>query len=684
MNYRNNKVNLKVFISHQIKYYMVPKIAALMIVICFISCNKYPNNIEIALRKAGGNRVEIEKLLSHYNSNPKDSLKLKAAYFLIENMDGWFYYSGKQLDNYSSIFQSLNESVDTTSRFNNMNHLFGDKVAEILESYRMKYGFFSKERLEIIKDIESLNANYLINNIDMAFKVWQEQPWGKDINFKQFCEFILPYRISDEKPDYDRKEIYNLFNYRLDSVRKVNGDAIMACKIINNILKSQGWTYSDAPEFMPSFGAKVLMKERIGVCREMTEIAVFVMRAVGIPVSIDFTPQWPNRNEGHYWNVVLAKNGKTIAFTGLENNPYDTVEFQKKAKVYRKTFSMNPFKLSINKQKDEIIPMFFENLHIIDVSDEYFNGSNVKIKTNISARNEFAYLALFNNQDWIPIQYGKINKDNTITFEKMGKDIVYLPIIIENGIIPIGPPILLDKWGKINYLVLDITGSRSMKVKRKYPNLNVQFRLGRMVGGKFQGANSPNFVDAVTLFEINKVPSIFYNTKFINSKSVFRYLRYYGPQKSQGNIAELEFYTGNSNIPLKGKVIGTVGSWSNLPQGVKEKAFDGDTETFFDAPLSKADSSWVGIDLGKNNRKSVNKIRYMPANDGNNIIKGNDYGLFYWDIKTGWFLIERRYATSDSLEFKSVPSNALYLIHNYTKGVEERIFTYENDEQVWW
>ena len=661
------------------------KISLFVSLLFFSSCQKFPDNIESALKKAGSNRVELEKLISHYSSSPQDSLKLKAAYYLIENMDGWFCYRGQQLENYSSIFSSLNKAVDPSSKFDYMNHLFGDKANNIIDSYRIKYGNFSKEGLETVKDIESLDANYLINNIDMAFKVWREQPWGKDINFNQFCEFILPYRISDEKPDFDRNAIYIKFNLLLDSVRKVNGDAVMACKVINSALKHQGWTYSDAPEFMPSFGAKTLLKERIGVCREMTEIATYVMRALGIPVGIDYTPQWPHRSLGHYWNVVLTKNGKTMAFTGIESNPGDTVPFQKKAKVYRKSYLRNPLSLSIRIKSNKIIPTCFENPNSIDVSDEYFKSSDITIRTNIKTRNHFAYITVFNNRDWIPIQWGKINSDSTITFTKMGNDIVYLPILInENGNVPIGPPILLEKGGEIKYIIPDLKKTQIMKIKRKFPIMNVQFRLERMVGGKFQGANSIDFRDAIDLYEIKKTPFIYYNTQFISSKIYFRYLRYYGPPKSQGNIAEMEFYSVNDSLPLKGTIMGTIGSWSNLSQGVIEKAIDGDPESFFDAPIYKADSSWVGIDLGNNVRKKINKIRFMPANDGNNINKGNDYGLYYWDIKTGWILVERRIAISDILEFKNVPSNALYLIHNFTKGVEERIFTYQNEEQIWW
>ena len=37
--------------------------------------------LETALQQAGENRVELEKVLSHYSANPADSLKYKAACF---------------------------------------------------------------------------------------------------------------------------------------------------------------------------------------------------------------------------------------------------------------------------------------------------------------------------------------------------------------------------------------------------------------------------------------------------------------------------------------------------------------------------------------------------------------------------------------------------------------------------
>ena len=55
--------------------------------------------VEEALSKAGSNRDELFQVIRHYQ-NGEDSLKQKAALFLIENMTDKFYYTGKAIDEY--------------------------------------------------------------------------------------------------------------------------------------------------------------------------------------------------------------------------------------------------------------------------------------------------------------------------------------------------------------------------------------------------------------------------------------------------------------------------------------------------------------------------------------------------------------------------------------------------------
>jgi hypothetical protein len=61
----------------------------LSIFLIFILCNsrnRWSAEIEEILRMAGDNRKELETILQHYKENPADSLKFRAAEFLIVNL----------------------------------------------------------------------------------------------------------------------------------------------------------------------------------------------------------------------------------------------------------------------------------------------------------------------------------------------------------------------------------------------------------------------------------------------------------------------------------------------------------------------------------------------------------------------------------------------------------------------
>lgn len=72
------------------------------------------------------------------------------------------------------------------------------------------------------------------------------------------------------------------------------------------------------------------------------------------------------------------------------------------------------------------------------------------------------------------------------------------------------------------------------------PRVNMQHRL---MLGVFEGANNPDFGDAVPIFVITENPVNNQLTKkAINCSKAFRYVRYIGPNDTRGNIAEVEFY----------------------------------------------------------------------------------------------------------------------------------------------
>lgn len=66
---------------------------------------------------------------------------------------------------------------------------------------------------------------------------------------------------------------------------------------------------------------------------------------------------------------------------------------------------------------------------------------------------------------------------------------------------------------------------------------------GRMVFGMFQGANSPDFLDAVPIYMITEKGTIgVMDYSDVDCSRGFRYVRYVGPSDARCNIAEIEFY----------------------------------------------------------------------------------------------------------------------------------------------
>ena len=59
-------------------------------------------------------------------------------------------------------------------------------------------------------DLVALKAEFLLTNVDLAYKARREARWGKDVPEELFLNDVLPYANVDEKRDAWRKEFYEL------------------------------------------------------------------------------------------------------------------------------------------------------------------------------------------------------------------------------------------------------------------------------------------------------------------------------------------------------------------------------------------------------------------------------------------------------------------------------------------
>jgi hypothetical protein len=267
--------------------------------LCLSCAGRYSQEVEEVLRQSGGNRSELEKVLKHYRRIPADSLKLRAAEFLIVNMPG----------KYSEYYDAPWNDVATV----HLRWTSSSDKRRVLDAYKLGEPV-------VLEDIKCITAEYLINNIELSFKVWRERPWGKHIPFDAFCEEILPYRVDVEPLENWREKALASFA-DLDTVlNKPSMTVVEACSMVNDLL----------PRFridrdFPAMNFSQLMTSARGRCDDASALAIFSMRALGIPVTYEFKPRWVNIANGHSWNAVRDSTGKHISFMGADINPDDAL-----------------------------------------------------------------------------------------------------------------------------------------------------------------------------------------------------------------------------------------------------------------------------------------------------------------------------------------------------------------------
>ncbi|MDR0506065.1 MAG: hypothetical protein LBH32_04520 [Dysgonamonadaceae bacterium] len=638
------------------------------ILLLSFSCQKKYDPLEEALQMAGDNRAELEKVLSYYK---KDSLKYRAACFLIENMPYHSFYDEAELEKYLKYYKCCSEREK--------------EIVQIIDSLVNVDGILSLTDMEKKNDIQNINSEYLTDNIDWAFKVWREQPWFKNVDFNTFCEYILPYRVGNEKPAYWRKHLYEICNPLLDSIRSLPecADPLFAATFLMDTLSKINIILTNKLPVGPNVGPDIV-HWRVGACRELCDIAAYSLRSVGIPCSIDYMTRGDN-NAVHSWNVLIAKDRNEY----MINFPYTTFIpteelADRKGKVFRHTFSLNREEMKrINTKPAAVHPSFRYPL-FVDVTAAYAGrwSRNLVLSKNIlydkNATWDIVYLCTSRWLEWLPISLTKADRDSLRFTDVEGNNVFQLATWDSSGLHPVSDPFLFEKeTGNIRYFHSS-AHQDTVHLYCKFPLHNERY-IYNMLHGVFEGSNDPYFLKADTLYLIDNLPVRRYTAICIDSNKKYRFVRYKGGKESYCNVAEVEFYeTENLSVPLKGRVIGTPGCLSGDGSHEYANAFDGDPYTSFE--YKHPSSGWTGLALGA--PKSIGKIRYVPRNYDNFIRQGDTYELFYWQNRQ-WNSAGKQQAHSDSLYY-TAPQNSLLYLKNHTRGKEERIFEYRDGRQIFW
>lgn len=600
-----------------------------------VSCT-YNHQLERTLKKAGANRTELESVLLHYKNDEK---KYKAALFLLENMENCYSEISPMIDSLKMIKRQI------------VAHIYNSPSADSIVNVWKKKALGKTNK---IYDAQVITAQFLIDNIDKSFEIWEKQPWAHHYSFEEFCRYILPYRIGNEPLESWREMYYRKFSQKVDSVYSGN-DIIQKIQAVRTIFKQEKFYWEDHFGNLPHLGASYLFNYRLGGCEESCDYSVYILRSLGIPATTDNYIASPHTSGSHFWNVIRDTTGILVPFWMQET---DVVrggnDGRAKGKVFREEFGGE----------------------YRDVTAEYFGKNKAEVPINCTEDIKKIYLCVFSKGNYTPIAETR-NKGDMAIFRNLEPNIRFFPMYYDKSYTLrfAGYPFCIDSMGKTITFVSDTLHRRKGVLRRKYSyHHHLKERGMRLSGSKWEGSVYSDFRSVYPLFTLPATLKTNRQIVKAESDAEIRYVRWLAtPSNFNVHAAEIAFYDAKSNKEIPYKVM-------NIPEPMNEKyktanMQDHNVLSYYQAKENGAQI--LTFDLG--NYYQLKEMLYTPWNDDNYVSPGEEYELFYHNGIGGWQSLGKQMATSDSLVYDNIPSNAILWLRNLTKGKEEQQFIIDQE-----
>lgn len=635
----------------------------------FFSCNKtkIPKGVERALKLAEGNKSELLKVINTYNKNPNDSLKLKSAYYLIENMPYHSFKKGNKIFDEAFVLagEERRRQLKKYPLEKNPKDSTHTKLGELLDSISKANEMIDKSAV-LHYDLKFINAQYLIDNIEMAFMAHKKMPLKLCQNFNEFLNYVLPYRVGQEPLEINkRKELFEEYMWVYDSLNTNSLDKVVEWIYDINRFRVVSKRH---PIYDYSYSLSQMDDIKIGGCIDITNYIVSILRSIGIPAGVDYTIKAgdTNRSGGAHTWVFYLNNGEQRS---LNSGPV----YSELRKLYKLS--------SIPK----VYRQYFHNYSgsTNDVTHLYRDVFDVNIPAiwNVDKlNNENVFLGIYDNDRGLfKVATAETIAKNNVFFKNMGNSIIYFPYV-ESSDTPINYPFELTKEGKVVFFNDKSTLLETANLLRKYPPFMIKAkkqkyrRIEDLNGAIIQGSNNDSEDQYVNLFEISKFKSTQSIKNYFKSPKKYKFFRLeakkYGRKVS---LAAFKLLVDKNGHIAK--------DYDKLIINNEEESADY-SNIIDDDQLSYVERKHLSITYSFNKPKEIFGFEIQARNDRNHINVGDNYELYYWDKK--WISVGAKKATDTILVYNSIPKNLLYILKNNSRGKEEFVFKLDDDGNQFW
>jgi hypothetical protein len=171
-------------------------------------------------------------------------------------------------------------------------------LAEIEPEYKVGMEFLIRNMPE--QDTKSLSADFLLENVRLAYQAWKTSKWQAEVPEEVFLNNVLPYCVVNEARDPWRKEFMERFAPLIKDCKTPGEAAAVLNGEIFGIVQVKYSTKRPKPDQSPAES----MKAGLASCSGLSILLIDACRALGVPARFVGTPLWADGSGNHSWVEV--------------------------------------------------------------------------------------------------------------------------------------------------------------------------------------------------------------------------------------------------------------------------------------------------------------------------------------------------------------------------------------------
>jgi len=168
-------------------------------------------------------------------------------------------------------------------------------LAEVADVRREGMAFLVENMPEA--DLRSLTAEFLLENLKLAYDGWEKSPWHANVTKEMFFNDVLPYACMNEARDPWRAKLRDACAPMVAGCR-TPGEA---AQLLNQKIFQHFNVRYDTSRQRPDQSPSESLQSGIATCTGLSILLVDACRSVGIPARVAGTPMWANLRGNHTW-----------------------------------------------------------------------------------------------------------------------------------------------------------------------------------------------------------------------------------------------------------------------------------------------------------------------------------------------------------------------------------------------